>query len=283
MNQILHVYHTTLSGPGNSILNSILENGMHIPDGRMADSLQTAGVFVTTGQEHQKKSIKTDKPLSPNEIREKGRPVIIELECDLDDKGWTIDYEENEDLAKAIFFDFQDELCEMPPTTIQGRHGPLEINEIKGVYDTERDGLIVHLTASQGEETEIYVPWDEDIDRHLKNVWKNDPPINPGALVEDFTRRNSKRVVSCSLLIETLREYLAATLGERYLREERDQIRAAIARGEEVSLKYSGQAPMKIRSIEMFKTVDWVNIDISGHEPPGQEQNHDPDPGVEPS
>jgi hypothetical protein len=170
----------------------------------------------------------------------RGAAMVLTLECpfgrDLD-----IDYAMSGNIAKSIFFNFQDELSAIPSGAIKTEDG-YSIMKITPIEDKYRDGLLITLASEAGTKR-IYMAWDET-----------------DALVSAVTRKG----VSEAALLQAMRDYLVDTCGNRYLKKETSEITDVIRHKPRVykgnpgiNLKYRGSAYLPVRNIEVLEGNTW--------------------------
>jgi hypothetical protein len=229
----ISLYHTTLSGKKGEILQSILAEGLRVPSGRSDESNQKSGAFFNSHYRHQRDCAEIGNDIQ--EYRRKGKPVIISIEADLDDKSWTIDYEESGHIAKEILFDFADDICEI--TDLEVKHtlqGDFKITKIETIASETQDGLNIHYRGINSETEVIYLPWDEK--------------LVDAAMTE-------------ARILEVLRDALVEKLGDPFLDIERQAIIDFTKKNKHgVSLKYSGGKNIPIMRAEIYKRPVWETV-----------------------
>ncbi|MBK6896268.1 MAG: hypothetical protein IPH06_06735 [Alphaproteobacteria bacterium] len=260
----IFMYHLTSAGQGDETLRSLFEHhAQTIGPEWIPEAGQRNGFFVSSSLTRTRNigQIPPDKDMLKEMKRPKvGREIIATVECDFSE-GWDIDYEDSPELAKIAFFNFAEQLEQVPPGRIVLFDGTA-IQAIRAVNDATRDGLELDVVTpgQPGQET-LFMPWDSPMDTpHLKNL-RTLSPQRLNAYIQEL--KNQPRF-SENALLQGLRDYLVETKGAEYRTHEEKIIRDTIASLERraerdnpiqpqaVSLKYSGAQPLKIISMEML-------------------------------
>lgn len=229
--------HETATGEDDSVLTSLLTEGIKIRPGYVPFSNQKSGFFVNNRYGDEKKTveegIKTERP---------GRPLLITVKCEFG-AGFDLDYEDNPALSKAILFNFQDTLRNVPADVLQLRDGST-IHSITPVEEGGKEGLNIEL-QKDGLVTTLFLSWDK-------------------------TKTNRSDSPSTPELLQLMRDYLVSTLGSNYLMEEEQKILEAIEQDNEggylsskgISMKSHGSKAPEILKLEVWNGKSWEDIPI---------------------
>lgn len=259
------MYHLTTVGEDSGTLRSFFERqAQRVGPEFVPNAGQRNGFFVNSSRTHALKIGLTPIDDDDNEwtARQKGAPMIVTVECDFAE-GWDIDYEDSPQVGKMAFFKFSNALEQAAPDSIILSDGT-KIQAIRSVEEDTRDGLEFDVLSPYDPELRtLYMPWDDSMDAGRMIALRT----MPSEQLKDHVREmNQKPRVSEYALLQSLRDYLVQTQGDAYRKHEEKVIRDAIDKRERiseaqkqkeihslgVSLKYSGQQPLKVLKLEVL-------------------------------
>lgn len=283
MPEPVHVYHLTNTGDNGETLQSLFEQRATTQGPDWIDvSGQRNGFFVRTNRAMQDKMARvaaTDDG-SDEWIQQSkhGEELLATVECDFRN-GWEIDYEDSAPVAKLAFFEFQEQLADIPAGEIKTADG-FTIQNITIIEEDERDGLEITTThADLDEPYVLYLAWDEPLQKSKYDLRRS---MSPTELIADLKSREGETSIAEPGLLQVLRDHLVNTLGDTYRDHETMVISNAIASEKRkeadgvfhagLSLKYNGDEPLDIIKIEtMDSTGVWKEV-----ESPPVETNPEP-------
>jgi hypothetical protein len=159
---VLTLYHASLTGREESHLSSFRHHGIIIPATALSSG-QKNGFFVNTNYDKQRLFAEYLGDREECSTPEDGRPMLLTVQAQA--SSLRHDFEHPE-LPKRIMNNFRQEIIDIPPGTLKVEK--FTVGRIKPARHDGQDGIDIALTHTRGRKMQlphnVFMPWHEDHD-----------------------------------------------------------------------------------------------------------------------